>query len=159
MLSKLKSNWVWICGGLALAVSLVLISLFVYVLNLRTEYRADCMAINDAVIAALGAENTIAQGDVIYPLSDGLLNYYNAWLRRGGTVVFDRKAHETTDKTIVMTLPGGTLMLTGVDDWTAVNILWETADGTVSYTVRNEDITFFQLSARFASYGNQFKYE
>ena len=142
----------FIAGGLALAVCLALIVFFVHILVLRTEYRAFCMEVNDAVLAARGTQMTVERGGESWPMSMAVLDYYNQNLMASKTIVFNRKSAEPDAKSITLRFSGSALTFTGQEDGTRINLRWESGGKTRSYTVRSEDITFMQYSAYLSNY-------
>lgn len=142
----------FIAGGLAILVCLALIAFFVHILALRTEYRAFCMEVNDAVLAARGTEMTVERGGESWPLNFETLDYYDRNLMAEKTVVFNRKSAEPNEKSITLRFSGAALTLTGQEDGSRINIRWEADGKTRSYTIRSESISFMQYSAFLSNY-------
>ena len=138
-------------GGIALVVCIALIVFLVYALTLRTEYRAMCLEINDAVLAANVAERSIERGGESRALDESTLMYYDIFLLDRHTVVFNRKTAEPNSKSILIHLGENTLCFTGQEDGSAINIRWETPDSSRGYTVRSQT-SFMQLSAYLSNY-------
>ena len=149
-----KENFIslalYLCGGVAIGVCLALIVYMVYVLQLRTEYRATCLEINDAILAA-GEEASIERDGAVWPLDQTTLDYYNMRLLDEGTVVYNRRAAALNARSIIIHLGDDRLSFTGLEDGSAINIRWETSGKTRYYTVRSS-VSFMQLTAYLSNY-------
>ena len=152
---RIRRAALYLCCILALGICLALIGYFVYILRLRTEYRAFCMEINDAILATEPEEALVRRGDGEWPADRDLLDYYDIQLRDAKTVVFNRKAAEPDEKSIYLILHDGILCYTGMEDGSAVNLRWETDAGLRAYTVRSDNISFMQLSAYLSNYARR----
>ena len=152
---RIRAALLWAGGILAVGVCAALIVFFVWTLNLKTAYRADCLEINDAILASPAETNLVHCGGETYPASDALVQYYNVYLLARDTTVYSRKASEHTDRTITIELAGGSLSLTELDDPSAVAIEWKTPEHTKTYLVRNSAVTFLQLRSYFTNYKNR----
>ncbi len=142
----------FIAGGLAIGVCVARIVSVAHILILRTEYRAFCMEVNEAVLAARGTQMTVERGGESWPLSFETLDYYDRNLMAEKTVVFNRKSAEPDAKSITLRFSGAALTLTGQEDGSRINIRWEAGGKTRSYTIRSESITFMQYSAYLSNY-------
>ncbi len=148
---KYRAAALYLGGGLALGLCAALIVFVAYTLALRTEYRETCFAINDAVLAARGMEMTVERGGEQWPLDERTLDYYNQNLLQQNTVVFNRRRIPLNEKSILLHLGENRLCFTGLEDGSAINVLWETPDRSRSFTVRSA-ITFNQYSAYLSNY-------
>jgi len=149
---KIKSSLLYVFGTLALGIAVVMIGFMVHILSLRSEYRSFCLEINDAVLASPAGSSSISRDGESAPLTDAALNYYDVFLLDEGTLVYNRRAAEPTDRSITISLPRKTLTFTPLDEGTAVNLRWETPEGVRSYSVRAAYITFEQLSSYLDTY-------
>ena len=137
------------CAVLAIAICVAVITFFVHTVRLRNEFRMERMRINDVMRASDLDRCSLSHGGETIPLTRQALTYYNMYLNSSYTMVFNRKMTQPTEQSITLTLEGGTLTLTGLEDGTAVGILWQTPSQTCCYTVRNEAQTFMQLESYF----------
>ncbi len=137
------------CAVLAIAICVAVITFFVHTVRLRNEFRMERMRINDVMLASDLDRCSLSHGGETIPLTRQALTYYNMYLNSSYTMVFNRKMTQPTERSITLTLEGGTLTLTGLEDGTAVGILWQTPSRTCCYTVRNEPQTFMQLESYF----------
>ena len=149
---RAKAAALYTCGAIAIGICVALISFLVYVLHLRTEYRATCLEINDQILISPASQNFIQRGEDVFPMSDDLLEYYNMLLLRNDVIVFNRKECELTDKSIALHISDNRLTFTGLEDGSALGIRWETSDGTKTYTVRSSVISFMQMNAYLSNY-------
>ena len=104
------------CGIVAIGSCLALIVFFVHTLLLRTQYRATCLEINDAILASSAEQNTIQRGDEVYPMPDYVLEYYNILLLEEDTLVRDRSSLPPTAKSIILHISDNSLTFTPVPD-------------------------------------------
>ena len=149
---KFKAAALYICGGLAVGICLALIVYFIFILNLRTEYREFCLTVNDAILASAEEERFIQRGEKIVPLTSKAADYYDAFLLDRDTVVINRRKRSATDRSIQLHFSADTLSLTGYGDGSEIHIRWDTPEETKNYTVRNSSLTFLQLDAYMENY-------
>ena len=149
--AKVKTALLYTFGTLAVMIALGMIVFMVHTLRLRTEYRQFCLEVNDAVLASSMRQNTVSRGDETAPLSFTALNYYDQFLLDAGTLVYSRKSAEPTEKSIVISIKGGTLSFIPLDEET-VCLRWDTSSGTSSYRVRAGYITFVDLNSYLTIY-------
>ena len=149
-----KRRMLFIGGGAAFAICLVMILFFIYILVLRTEYRAACLEINDAVLATDPGEVYVERGGEQWPMSHDALEYYNMRLLDEYVIVYNRANKELTDESIIIRLGDSTLSFTGYEDGTAINIHWETPFGLKTYTVRSSVVPFSTDSLFLTKYIN-----
>lgn len=147
-----KGVALFIAAGTAITVCVALIGFMVWILVLRTEYRAFCMEINKAVLDARGTQMTVERGDETWPMDEQLLDYYNRNLLAEKTIVFSRRGAEPNAKTIHLHFSGTTLSLTGLEDGSRIAVSWKTSDGERSYSIRSTSVSFMQYSAYLSNY-------
>ena len=149
--AKIKTALLYAFGALAVTIALGMIVFMVHTLRLRTEYRDFCLEINNAVLTSPKQRNTVTRGDETAPLSFTALNYYDQFLLDTGTLVYSRKSAEPTEKSIVISMKGGTLFFIPLDQET-ICLRWDTPSGTRSYRVRAGYITFADLHSYLTIY-------
>ena len=119
---RAKAAALYICGGLAIGSCIALIIFFIHTLKLRTEYRAVCLEINDAILASRIEDDLIIRGDESAPLTQKTADYYDAFLLDSNTAVFNRKVREVNDKSIQLCFNGSILSFTGYGDGSEIHI-------------------------------------
>lgn len=119
---------------------------FIYTLILRSNYKKDALAINDAFRFHTTA--TLSRGDLSFPVQSADIEYYDMFLLNQDTVVFSRKAATETDATIRIDFGTERLSFTGIDDGSAIALCWKTPENEKHYIVRSQ-MTFSQLNAFF----------
>ena len=119
---------------------------FIYTLILRSNYKKDALAINDAFRFHTTA--TLSRGDLSFPVQSADIEYYDMFLLNQDTVVFSRKAATETDATIRIDFGTERLSFTGIDDGSAIALCWKTPENEKHYMVRSQ-MTFSQLNAFF----------
>lgn len=154
MFKKGSFHWLTLLGAVALIAMVALIVFFVHTLSLRSDYRATCMEINDAILAVPAETCTAEQLGEVWPADSALLNFYDRWLLDDHVTAYSRKGAAPADSSIVLGIGRNTLCLTGLEDGTAVALRWETPDGVTTYTVRTTGVTFMQLSAYMQNYAS-----
>lgn len=153
---KLKTGILYFFGLVAIGIAVALIVWFISILHLRTEYRDFCLQVNDAILATPAEARFIQRGTEQLPLSAEALDYYDQILLAEGVTVISRKEAEPNERSIVLLLEENRLIFTNVEkDGSLIHLRWETAEGSVSYTVRSERITFMQMSAYFTGYARR----
>ena len=148
---KIRTLALFLGGGLALAVCVGLIAFMAYSLQLRTEYRAACLEINEAILATGPEEAQIGRSGERWPVNQQVLDFYNMRLLDEGTLVFSRRSADTDEQSIFLYLEGGTLSFTGLEDGSAIGIRWETPERTRTYTVRSVT-SYMQYTAYLSNY-------
>ncbi len=127
--SKRKTALLFTAGTLAIVACIALIVYFVYILNLRTEYRAVCLEINECVLASrYRSDNRIEKGEKSCPLPDYAMNYYNQFLLDGKTVVYNRKEFSPDEKSLILYFSGCRLVLREMRDGFDIGVRWETPE-------------------------------
>ena len=154
---KKRRSLLFFGGGLAFAICLALILFFIYILVLRTEYRAACLEINDTILATEPGEVTVERGGEQWPLSHDALEYFNMRLLEEQVIVYNRANKELTDESIIIHLGDSTLSFTGYEDGTCINIHWKTPRGLKTYSVRSSVVPFWKDSVYLTTYINSLK--
>lgn len=149
---KRRSALLWIGGGIAVCACLAVIVFLVYTLALRTSYRAFCLEINDALLAAAPETCTVGRNGETYPADSTLLNYYDSFLLDEGTLVFRRQIVPASDGAIELNMGENRLLITPIESGTAVNLQWITPAGTRGYSVRTGYISYPQLNSYYVNY-------
>ena len=150
--ARCKAVLLYAAGTLAVGAAIALIVYFVYILNLRTEYRAVCLEINDCVLASRRrSDNRIEKGEKSCPLPDSALDYYNQFLLDGKTVVYSRKSFSPDEKCLILYFSGCRLVLREMRDGFDIGVRWETPEKTVCYTVACGNYSFPQLNSYFTN--------
>lgn len=127
---------------------------FLYTLVLRTDYKDTALEINK--YAAQYKENTvISRGDVSGYATSDIVDFYDKFLLDTGTQVYSRESAPVTDETICLRFGDHTLSLTGLEDGSAIQILWTGDKGEKSFRVRSIT-SFMQLSAYFSNHEEWF---
>ena len=145
---RAKSTAFLACCAAAVAMAAAVLIFIGYVLVLKTQFRRTAMEINDAILAAPAEKVMLSQGETVFSLDKKASDYYNKFLMDEHTTVFNRKRSETNAKTITLTLDGNSLSFTGLEDGTAIALIWKTEEKTEYYTLRSQT-TFLQMDAYF----------
>ena len=75
-----------------------------------------------------------------------------------GVTVISRDEATPDERSIVLTLRDGRLILTNVEkDGSLINIRWETAEGVRSYNLRSSQISFMSISAYYSNYARRMR--
>ena len=153
---KVKAGLLYLFGFIAVGAAVALIVCFVSILHLRTEYRAFCLEVNDAILATSAEERFIGRGEEKLPLDTETLDYYDMLLLADGAQVISRDAAEPNGRSIVIFLGEDRLTLTSVEqDGSLINLRWETAEGVRSYNVRSTQVSFMSLAAYYTNYARR----
>ena len=140
----------YVCGGAAILVCVALIAFFIHALHLRTEYRAFCLEVNDAILASYGQDDrTISEGDKSCPLDNIGLNYYDQIFLDAKTVAYSRRSFEANDRSLILSFSGSRLILRELQDGYWIGIRWETPEGTRCYRIASANYSFMQMEAYF----------
>lgn len=123
---------------------------FIYTLMLRTDYKETMLEVNDKVVKYEDSA-MIRQGGESLPASPAVVNWYDSFLLSSNTVVYSRDAAEQNEKTIWLILGDSSLAFTGVENDSAIHILWCTPGGEKSFRVRSTT-SFNQMEAYFKNY-------
>lgn len=149
---KAQRGALFLGGGLAFGICLFLIVFFIWILVLRTEYRAACLEINDTILATDIADITVQRDGKTWPTTVKLVDYYNMGLLADGVQVFNRANLPLSEKSIILHIGENDLSFTGYDNGTAINIHWATPRGLKTYTVRCNSTSFMQYTAYLSNY-------
>ena len=153
---KRKSVLLFAAGTLAVGAAVALIIYFAYILNLRTEYRAVCIEINDCVLTSqMRSDGRIEMGEKSCALNAAGLQYYNIFLLDGKTVVYNRREFSPDEKCLNLYFSGCRLSFRELRDGFDIGVRWETPEKTVCYSVASGNISFQQLSAYFTNLYNR----
>ena len=146
---RIKTRILYACGALAILICLALTGFMVYSLRLRTEYRAFCLEVNDAILAVPEGQITISRQEKSAPASVRSIDYFNAFLLDSGTLVYNRRCEPVTDESIVIRLgKKKAFILTGLEDGSVINVRFETPEGTRGFSVLGGYIQFSDLCSR-----------
>ena len=121
---------------------------FIYTLILRSSYKTDALAINDAFRIHTAA--TLSRGELSFPVQSADIEYYDMFLLNKDTVVFSRKSVPETDDSIRIDFGTQQLSFTGIEDGSAIALYWKTPENEKHYIVRSQ-MTFSQLNAFFTN--------
>ena len=136
-----------------LAATIGVVVFFVYTLTLRNDYKETAMQINQAA-AAYQERAFIRQGETRIPATADAVNFYDSFLLDGNTAVYSREAAELTEKTIWLEMGDKSLAFTGLEDGSAVYVLWRASAEEKGFRVRSKT-TFMQLEAYFQNYARR----
>ncbi len=151
-----KQKWqrrlLFLTGGTAIGICLALIVFFIYILVLRTEYRATCLEVNDVILHSDLRQGTVERNGKEWPLSREVLEYYNMRLMGENVTVYSRRDANPNEKSIWIRLGDYTLCFTGLEDGHAIHVSWKTPRERKSYMLRSESVSFVQDSAFLSNY-------
>ena len=147
-MQRVKSAAFMACCVTAVMMAAAVIIFVGYVLLLRTQFRKTALEINDKILAAPTGKVMLSQGENVFPVDKKTADYYNKFLMNRYTTVFSRKRSEPDDKTIKLILDESSLSFIGLEDGSAIALIWKTEEKTEYYKVRSQT-TFQQLEAYF----------
>lgn len=150
---KLSSIFLRIAAVVVFVAAAGVISLLVYSLVLRTDYKNTALEIDNTVMNNMG-HTSVSDEDGTYDVPDTVADFYNRFLLDPGTVVYSRKSAGQTDQTITLVFQNEKLSFTGLEDGTIVQILWKTPEGEKNFRVRSLT-NFRQLRAYWDNYKKQ----
>ena len=147
-----RKRFLFLGCAVAVGMAIAFISFFIYILVLRTEYRATRLEINEAVLNANIGSASIERGGESWPLSRDVLEYYNKQILGDGMTVFNWKGAEPDENSISICLGEKTLCFTEAGDSSVIYLSWCTPEIQKTYSIRGPAGSFRQASAYLSRY-------